>query len=145
MQAGTRRTLEFDRIMLALGRLTQTPLGREAVATVVPQTDPAEVRVRLGRTSEMRRHLALGGSISLSAPEEIESIRAALQAEGQALEPLELRALADLLSNLDTSAAGIERAYASVREVVSKRTRDRPPAPDIAAIIKLIEAGRFSG
>jgi histidine ammonia-lyase len=43
------------------------------------------------------------------------------------------------------SGAGIERAYASVREVVSKRARDRPPAPDIAAIVTLIEAGRFSG
>ena len=114
MQAGTRRTLEFDRILLALARLTQTRLGREAIATVVPQTDPAEVRTRLGRTSEMRRHLALGGSITLSAPEEIEQIRAALQADGQALEPLELRALADLLANLDASASGLRRAAADL-------------------------------
>lgn len=43
------------------------------------------------------------------------------------------------------SGPGIERAHATVREVVSKRTRDRPPAPDIAAIVALIAAGRFSG
>jgi histidine ammonia-lyase len=42
------------------------------------------------------------------------------------------------------SGAGIEAAFAAVREVVSKRTRDRPPAPDIGAILALIRAGRFS-
>jgi histidine ammonia-lyase len=42
------------------------------------------------------------------------------------------------------SGQGIERAFAAVREVVSKRTRDRPPAPDIFAIQRLIRAGRFS-
>ncbi len=43
------------------------------------------------------------------------------------------------------SGAGIEAAFAAVREAVPKRTRDRPPAPDIRAIISLIAAGRFSG
>jgi histidine ammonia-lyase len=43
------------------------------------------------------------------------------------------------------SGAGIEAAFAAVREVVPKRTRDRPPAPDIRAIIGLIAAGRFAG
>jgi histidine ammonia-lyase len=43
------------------------------------------------------------------------------------------------------SGAGIEAAFATVREAVPKRTRDRPPAPDIRAIIGLIAAGRFSG
>ena len=43
------------------------------------------------------------------------------------------------------SGAGIEAAFAAVREVVPKRTRDRPPAPDIRAIAGLIAAGRFSG
>jgi histidine ammonia-lyase len=43
------------------------------------------------------------------------------------------------------SGPGIERAFAAVREVVPKRTRDRPPAPDIRAIQDLIHAGRFQG
>jgi histidine ammonia-lyase len=43
------------------------------------------------------------------------------------------------------SGAGVEAAFASVRAVVSKRTRDRPPSPDILAIQALIAAGRFSG
>jgi histidine ammonia-lyase len=43
------------------------------------------------------------------------------------------------------SGPGIEQAFATIRSVVSRRTRDRPPAPDIAAIIALIAEGRFSG
>lgn len=43
------------------------------------------------------------------------------------------------------SGPGIEAAHAAVREVVPRRTRDRPPAPDIRAISALIAAGRFVG
>jgi histidine ammonia-lyase len=43
------------------------------------------------------------------------------------------------------SGAGVEAAHAVVREVVSRRTTDRPPAPDIRALARLILAGRFSG
>lgn len=43
------------------------------------------------------------------------------------------------------SGPGIEVAFDTVREVVARRTRDRPPAPDIAAIVGLIRAGRFTG
>ena len=42
------------------------------------------------------------------------------------------------------SGEGVERAHALVRSVVSRRVADRPPAPDIAAIVSLIEAGAFS-
>lgn len=41
------------------------------------------------------------------------------------------------------SGAGVETAYKTVRSVVSKLTEDRPPAPDIAAIARLIRAGAF--
>lgn len=114
MQAGTRRTLEFDRIIAVLGRLTQTPLGRESIAQLVPQTDPSEVRIRLQRTSEMRRHVALGGSIALSAPEDFGPIHAALGTAGAALDPLELRALGQMLGDVETSAAGIRKAAADL-------------------------------
>jgi histidine ammonia-lyase len=43
------------------------------------------------------------------------------------------------------SGPGVERAFDSVRSVVSRRTRDRPPAPDIQAIRTLIAQGRFAG
>jgi histidine ammonia-lyase len=43
------------------------------------------------------------------------------------------------------SGAGVERAHSAVREVVSRRTGDRPPAPDIRALERLIVEGRFEG
>jgi len=43
------------------------------------------------------------------------------------------------------SGPGVEQAFATVRSVVSRRTRDRPPAPDIQAIKVLIARGCFSG
>jgi histidine ammonia-lyase len=41
------------------------------------------------------------------------------------------------------SGGGVEAAHVTVRERVSRRTADRPPAPDIAALEGLIRAGRF--
>jgi histidine ammonia-lyase len=41
------------------------------------------------------------------------------------------------------SGEGVEKAYVTVRSVVPRRTGDRPPAPDIAAIEKLIDDGDF--
>lgn len=41
------------------------------------------------------------------------------------------------------SGAGVERAHAAVRGVVSRRSADRPPAPDIRALEELIASGGF--
>lgn len=41
------------------------------------------------------------------------------------------------------SGQGVENAYAKVRQVVSRRTADRPPAPDIRALEQLIASGAF--
>ena len=41
------------------------------------------------------------------------------------------------------SGAGVEAAFAAVREVVPRRTGDRPPAPEIRALGQLIRSGRF--
>jgi histidine ammonia-lyase len=42
------------------------------------------------------------------------------------------------------SGAGVEKAYETVRRVVPRLKADRPPAPDIAAIARLIRSGAFS-
>jgi histidine ammonia-lyase len=42
------------------------------------------------------------------------------------------------------SGAGVEAAHETVRQVVSRRVADRPPAPDIAALERLIREGRFA-
>ena len=41
------------------------------------------------------------------------------------------------------SGRGVERTYAMVRSIVPRLTADRPPAPDIAAIARLIRDGAF--
>jgi len=41
------------------------------------------------------------------------------------------------------SGAGVEKAHAAVRGVVSRRSADRPPAPDIRALEELIASGGF--
>ena len=41
------------------------------------------------------------------------------------------------------SGAGVERIVETVRSAVSRLTEDRPPAPDIAAIVRLIREGAF--
>lgn len=41
------------------------------------------------------------------------------------------------------SGEGVEKAHAAVRGVVSRRSADRPPAPDIRALEELIAAGAF--
>jgi len=43
------------------------------------------------------------------------------------------------------SGAGVEAVYEMVRSVVPRLTEDRPPAPDIAAIARLIREGAFAG
>jgi len=43
------------------------------------------------------------------------------------------------------SGPGVERAHERVRQVVSRRTEDRPPGPDIEVLTQLILAGEFSG
>ncbi|HVJ18402.1 MAG TPA: aromatic amino acid lyase, partial [Polyangiaceae bacterium] len=42
------------------------------------------------------------------------------------------------------SGAGVESAHAAVRGAVSRRTADRPPAPDIRALEELIAGGEFA-
>ncbi len=42
------------------------------------------------------------------------------------------------------SGAGVERTYETVRSVVPRLTDDRPPAPDIAAVERLIREGAFA-
>lgn len=41
------------------------------------------------------------------------------------------------------SGHGVEKAHAAVRRVVSRRSADRPPAPDIRALEEVIAAGGF--
>jgi DNA mismatch repair protein MutS2 len=113
MQRAAQHALEFHRIVEAVRSLAATPLGRDRLAQLRPQSDPRRVAQWLGATTEGVRYLADGGLFPLQAPPDIEATLSALAIEGRPLEPLRLLGLADFLSSLDETRASIRRAAGS--------------------------------
>ncbi|MCR4373787.1 MAG: hypothetical protein NUW22_02960, partial [Acidobacteria bacterium] len=114
MQPAVLHALEFDRIREALAHDTLTPLGRARALALEPSPDPAEVAYRLNATSEAVALLADGGSLSISAPEELLVLLDALQIGGQPLEPMGLVGLATFVESVDAVCAGVRRLRASM-------------------------------
>jgi DNA mismatch repair protein MutS2 len=110
MHEAVFRALEFDRVREALAEVALTPLGRARALGLTPATDPDEVATRLALTSEAVAFLKLGGSLAVRAPADLEATLAALDLEGQPLEPRQLTGLAGLLDSIDTVASGIRRS-----------------------------------
>jgi DNA mismatch repair protein MutS2 len=110
MHPGALRALEYDRIVDAVARLALTPLGRQRLVELRPQTDPRQVGSLLAATSEAVRLLEEGGTLPLDAPADIETILTGLAVEGRPLEPLQLTGLARFLRSIETARAGVRRA-----------------------------------
>jgi DNA mismatch repair protein MutS2 len=113
MQRAAQQALEFHRIVEAVCSFAATPLGRERLASLHPQSDPRRVARWLGATSEGTRFLADGGLFPLQAPSDIDSTVSALAVEGRPLEPVRLLGLADFLDSLEETRASIRRAAGS--------------------------------
>ena len=113
MQRAAQQALEFHRIVEAVRSLAATPLGRDRLAGLRPQSDPRRVTQWLGATTEGVRYLADGGPFPLQAPPDIDTTLSALAIEGRPLEPARLLGLADFLSSLDETRASIRRAAGS--------------------------------
>ena len=111
MQPTVLRALEFDRIREALARLALTPLGRVRVAHVGPQADPEIVAQQLDLTSEAAAFVRAGGSLAISAPEDLPAILEALSIDDHPLEPLELLGLARFVESVERAAAGMLGTY----------------------------------
>jgi DNA mismatch repair protein MutS2 len=108
-----QQALEFHRIVDAVRSFAVTPLGRERLAALRPQTDPRRVSQLQAATSEGVRYLADGGLFPLQAPADIEATLAALAVEGRPLEPLRLVGLADFLDTVEQTRAAVRRAAGS--------------------------------
>jgi DNA mismatch repair protein MutS2 len=110
MHAAVFRALEFDRVREALAIVALTPLGRARVLDLAPATDPDEVAARLRLTADAAAFLKHGGSLALQSPADLERTLAALDVEGQPLEPRQLTGLSDLLDSIETVASAVRRA-----------------------------------
>lgn len=110
MQAVVLRALEFDRVREALASRTLTPLGRERALALVPAGEHEVVQAELDLTVEAVRFVREGGSLAISAPEDILTSLAALGVADEPLDPLALRGLARMLSSTASVAASVRRA-----------------------------------
>jgi DNA mismatch repair protein MutS2 len=108
-----QQVLEFQRIVEAVRSFAATPLGRERLAGLRPQTDPRRVAQLQAATSESVRYLADGGPFPLQAPPDIEATLSALAVEGRPLEPLRLLGLGEFLDSVEQTRAAVRRAGAS--------------------------------
>ncbi|HXW07285.1 MAG TPA: Smr/MutS family protein [Vicinamibacterales bacterium] len=108
MHSGALRALEFERIVEAVCRFAQTPLGGARLARLQPESDPKAVAAALAATSETVRFLA-DNHVGLQAPGDLEALLTALAVEGRAIEPTQLLGLAAFLSSVDATCAAIRR------------------------------------
>jgi DNA mismatch repair protein MutS2 len=141
MQRAAQQALEFHRIVEAVRSFAATPLGRERLASLRPQSDPRRVAQGLGATSEGVRFLADGGLFPLQAPADIDSTLSALAVEGRPLEPLRLLGLADFLDSLDETRASIRRAAGSYVYLGSLADMAASFKSEIGDIREKIDAG----
>jgi DNA mismatch repair protein MutS2 len=135
------RTLEFDRIVEAVTELALTPLGAASLAELAPATDPKIVVAAQAATSETVRFLERHALFPLRAGDALPDALEQLDVQGRALEPLQLRMVADFVDSVDQARAGIGRAgdaFPILRELVSKVTAFKG---EVAAVRDAIDPG----
>ncbi len=106
----TLRTLEFDRIVVAVRSLALTPLGRTAAERLTPMTVAAAVADALRATTETAAYLNANHPLPLEAPDDLEATISALAIDGRPLEPDQLLGLATFLLSVGSAATAIRTA-----------------------------------
>ncbi len=96
MNSGACKTLEFDKILRALGSLTSTPLGLDRALDVRPSPDIDVIRESLRETSEACRFRSEGKEIPLAQTPDIRPHIETLRVEHQALDAASLAELATM-------------------------------------------------
>ncbi len=109
MQPGALRTLEFDRIVEAVGTLAVTPTGAARLAELRPQTDAARVAHLLAATTETVRYLSSNPLFPLRAPAELDAVLRLLAVQGRALESQGLLNLAEYLESIELTRTAIRK------------------------------------
>lgn len=139
MQPGTLIALEFDKILDLLAAQALTPLGRARALALEPFVEHQPIADALALTSEGVAFRAAGGSLGLSATDDLDETLAALEVDGQILDPLQLLGLARFAESVDTVVAGIRRA-ADDRPLLAVLVLDSQPfTTEVAAIRRAID------
>ena len=138
MHSGALRALEFDRVVDAVLRFAQTPVGAVRLGQLTPEADPRVVESALSATAETVSFLS-DSDISLQAPADLDIIVAILGVEGRALEPAQLIGLATFMSSIESSCAMIRRARSSFPILRGVADRTASFEREIADIRKKID------
>lgn len=112
MNHAALRALEFDRVVEAVRSFALTPFGDARLAGLRPSPDARLVARAIEQTGEMARYLADRPPLTLAAPDGLDASLSALAVAGRALDPLQLRGIADFLASLELTAQGIRTATA---------------------------------
>src|SRR5262245_38731737 len=134
MQSGVLRALEFDRIRSVVSGLAVTPLGRDRLADIEPQSNSTAVIAAQRSTTEAVRFLADHPGFPLRAPIDLDQTIDALGVEGRALEPLRLLGLADYLESIELTRAAVARvgaAFPILRALVDRVASFRQEVADV--------------
>src|SRR5579871_35594 len=107
MHADSLHALEFPAVREALAEGASTPLSRARCLSLEPASAIDDVRRSLALTSEAVRFTKDAGSLSISAPDDLESLLRTLDLGEQALDPLSLLGLARFVGSVSSVAAGI--------------------------------------
>lgn len=139
MQARALRALEFDVVLERLARHALTPLGRDRALALEPLTDAAAIVDALALTSEAVAYRAAGGSLALSASDDLDQILEGLSVGGAVLEPLQLLALARFVESVDQSVAGIRRVADDRPRLAALVAPARPFTAEVQAVRRAID------
>ncbi len=135
------RTLEFDRIVEVVTGLALTPLGSAALAELQPQTDPRLVADALNATTETTAFLESNPLFPLRAGSGIEDALVVLTVEGQLLDPLPLRLVADFLDSIDVASVAVRQATGAFPILVSVVGRAASFKQEVGQVRRAIDPG----
>src|SRR5688500_17280213 len=133
------RTLEFDRIVEVVTGLALTPLGAEVLAELRPDTDPKTVAAALNATTETSGYLEHNPLFPLRAGVGLDDALSILPVEGQLLEPLPLRSVADFLDSVEIARAAIRAATGSFPILTAIASRAASFKHEVAAVRHAID------
>ena len=134
MQSGAFRALEFDRIRVVVSGLAVTPLGRDRLAELRPDTNASSVISAQRSTTEGVRFLADHPGFPLRAPLDLDETIEALGVEGRALEPLRLLGLADYVESIELTRQAVVKvgaAFPILRALVDRVASFKQEVADV--------------